>query len=82
VIRLAVLMYVRFGPSRGSVGDLLFERSIGICHETARMWRKRFGPLFAGDIRLQRVSRMRGFATGTGTLIDESEVGRCSGSVE
>jgi len=32
-----------------------------MCHETVRFWRNRFGPLFAGDIRRQRVSRMRGF---------------------
>ena len=41
--------------------DLLFERGIDICHETVRMWWNRFGPMFAGDIRLQRVRRMRGF---------------------
>lgn len=41
--------------------DLLFERGIDICHETVRLWRNRFGPLFAADIRRQRVSRMRGF---------------------
>ncbi len=29
--------------------------------ETVRFWWNRFGPLFAGDIRRQRVSRMRGF---------------------
>ena len=34
---------------------------IDICHETVRLWWNRFGPLFAGDIRRQRVSRMRGF---------------------
>lgn len=30
-------------------------------HETVRQWWNRFGPLFAADIRRQRVSRMRGF---------------------
>ncbi len=44
-----------------NVEDLLFERGIDICHETVRMWWSRFGPLFAGDIRRQRVSRMRSF---------------------
>jgi putative transposase len=43
------------------VEDLLFERGIGICHETVRMWWNGFGPTFAGDIRRQRVLRMRGF---------------------
>ena len=60
VIRLAVLMYVRFPLSLRNVEDLLFERGIDICHETVRMWWNRFGPMFAGDIRRQRVSAMRG----------------------
>jgi putative transposase len=61
VIRLVVVMYIRFPLSLRNVEDLLFERGIDICHETVRMWWNRFGPLFAGDIRRQRVSRMRGF---------------------
>ena len=61
VIRLAVLMYVRFPLSLRNVEDLLFERGIDLCHETVRLWWNRFGPLFAADIRRQRVSRMRGF---------------------
>ena len=61
VIRLVVMMYVRFPLSLRNVEDLLFERGIDLCHETVRMWWNRFGPMFAGDIRRQRVSRMRGF---------------------
>lgn len=61
VIRLAVLLYVRFPLSLRNVEDLLFERGIDVCHETVRHWWNRFGPLFAADIRRQRVSRMRGF---------------------
>ncbi|MBC2666678.1 IS6 family transposase [Novosphingobium flavum] len=61
IIRLAVLMYVRFPLSLRNVEDLLFERGIDVCHETVRHWWNRFGPLFAADIRRQRVSRMRGF---------------------
>jgi putative transposase len=61
VIRLVVLMYVRFPLSLRNVEDLLFERGIDICHETVRFWWNRFGPMFAGDIRRQRVSVMRGF---------------------
>lgn len=61
VIRLVVMMYVRFPLSLRNVEDLLFERGIDICHETVRLWWNRFGPLFAADIRRQRVSRMRGF---------------------
>jgi putative transposase len=61
VIRLVVVMYVRFPLSLRNVEDLLFERGIDVSHETVRLWWNRFGPLFAADIRRQRVSRMRGF---------------------
>lgn len=61
VIRLVVLMYVRFPLSLRNVEDLLFERGIDICHETVRLWWNRFGPMFAADIRRQRVSRMRDY---------------------
>ena len=61
VIRLVVMMYIRFPLSLRNVEDLLFERGIDICHETVRLWWNRFGPLFASDIRRQRVQRMRGF---------------------
>ncbi len=61
VIRLVVMMYVRYPLSLRNVEDLLFERGIDICHETVRFWWNRFGLMFAGDIRRQRVSRMRGF---------------------
>jgi putative transposase len=61
IIRLVVMMYVRFPLSLRNVEDLLFERGIDICHETVRLWWNRFGPLFAADIRRQRVSRMKGF---------------------
>jgi putative transposase len=61
VIRLVVMMYIRFPLSLRNVEDLLFERGIDLCHETVRLWWNRFGPMFAADIRRQRVSRMRGF---------------------
>jgi putative transposase len=61
VIRLVVMMYVKYPLSLRNVEDLLFERGIDLCHETVRFWWNRFGPLFAGDIRRQRVSHMRGF---------------------
>ncbi|MCW1432517.1 IS6 family transposase [Novosphingobium sp. JCM 18896] len=61
VIRLVVLMYVRFPLSLRNVEDLLFERGIDISHETVRFWWNRFGPMFAADVRQQRVSRMRGY---------------------
>lgn len=58
VIRLVVLMYVRYPLSLRNVEDLLFERGIDICHETVRFWWNRFGPLFAAAIRRQRVRGM------------------------
>ena len=61
VIRLVVMMYVRFPLSLRNVEDLLFERGIDICHETVRFWWNRFGPMFAAEIRRRRCSRMRGF---------------------
>ena len=61
VIRLVVMMYIRFPLSLRNVEDLLFERGIDISHETVRHWWNRFGPMFAADIRRQRISRMKGF---------------------
>jgi len=61
VIRLVVMMYVRYPLSLRNVEDLLFERGIDICHETVRLWWNRFGPLFAGEIRRKRINRMCGF---------------------
>ena len=51
VIRLAVMMYVRFPLSLRQVEDILHERGIDVCHETVRYWWNRFGPLFAAEIR-------------------------------
>ena len=61
IIRLVVMIYVRFALSLRNVEDLLAERGIDICHETVRIWWNRFGPLFAADINRQPISRMRGF---------------------
>ena len=59
VIRLVVMMYVRYPLSLRNVEDLLFERGIDICHGTVRLWWNRFGPMFAGEIRRKRVQHMR-----------------------
>src|ERR1035437_5983088 len=61
VIRLVVMMYVRYPLSLRNVEDLLFERGIDICHETVRLWWTRFGPMFAAEIRRKRVQHMRQF---------------------
>ena len=55
IIRLAVMMYVRFPLSLRNVEDLLHERGIDISHETVRYWWNRFGPMFAAEIRKRRV---------------------------
>ncbi|MBC2776624.1 IS6 family transposase [Parasphingopyxis marina] len=61
IIRMVVMLYVRYPLSLRNVEDLLFERGYDLCHETVRLWWNRFGPMFAADIRRQRVSRMKGF---------------------
>ena len=60
VIRLAVMMYIRFPLSLRQVEDLLHERGIDICYETVRVWWNRFGPMFAAEIRKKRSASMRG----------------------
>ncbi len=49
VIRLSVMMYIRYPLSLRQVEDLLFERGI------ERFWWNRFGPMFAAEIRKRRV---------------------------
>jgi len=61
IIRLVVLMYVRFPLSLRHVEDLLFERGIDLSRETIRFWSNRFGPMFASEVRQRRVSYMRVF---------------------
>ncbi len=60
IIRLAVMLYIRFPLSLRNVEDLLRERGIEISHETVRYWWNRFGPMFAAELRRKRVDRMRG----------------------
>ena len=59
VIRLVVMMYVRYPLSLRNVEDLLAERGIDISHETVRFWWNRFGPMFAAEIRKRRIAHMR-----------------------
>ena len=61
VIRLVVLMYVKYPLSLRNVEDLLAERGFDICHETVRLWWNRFGPMFAAEIRRKRVDHMRAY---------------------
>jgi putative transposase len=59
IIRLAVMLYVRFPLSLRNVEDLLHERGIEVSHETVRFWWMRLGPMFAAQIRRKRVDGMR-----------------------
>lgn len=59
IIRLAVMLYVRFQPSLRSVEDLLHERGIEISHETVWFWWNWFGPMFASEIRRNKFNQMR-----------------------
>ncbi len=57
VIRLAVMMYVRYPLSLRQVEDLLFDRGIDISHETVRFWWNRFGAMFAAEITRRRIQQ-------------------------
>lgn len=59
IIRLAVMLYVRFPLSLRNVEDLLHERGIDVSHESVRYWWNRFGPIFASEIRKKRSQSMR-----------------------
>lgn len=59
IIRLTVMMYVRFPLSLRNVEDLLHERGIDVSHETVRYWWNRFGPMFAAEIKKRRIEGMR-----------------------
>ena len=56
VIRLTVMMYIRFPLSLRQVEELLFERGIDVSYETVRFWWNRFEPLFAAQIRKRRLT--------------------------
>ena len=55
MIRLTVMMFVRYPLSLTQVEDLLFERGIDICHESVRLWWNRVGPMFVAEIRRCRL---------------------------
>ena len=62
IIRLAVMLYVRFPLSLRNVEDLLHERGIDVSHETVRFSWTRFGPMFAAEIRRKRANQMRSYS--------------------
>ena len=70
IIRLAVMMYVRFPLSLRNVEDLLHERGVEISHETVRFWWHRFGPMFAAEIKTRRIEGMRSSGLVRRTLLE------------
>ena len=77
IIRLAVMMYIRFPPSLRNVEDLLHERGIDICHETVRVWWHRSGPIFAAEIRKRRIQGgNRAIGSGTSTRCSSGSTAR------
>jgi hypothetical protein len=68
IIRLAVMLYVRFPLSLRNVEDLLHERGIDVSHEAVRYWWHRFGSMFAFEIRKRRIEGMCRYVRALGTL--------------
>ena len=58
IIRLALMLYLRFPLSLRNVEDLLLERGIDVSNETVLFWWNIFGPMFAAEIRRKQVSWM------------------------
>ena len=54
VIRQAVWLYFRFTLSFRDVEDLMAERGIDVSYETIRCWTRKFGRLFARNLRRAR----------------------------
>ena len=50
IIRLAVMLFIRFPLSLRNFEDLLHERGIDVSEETMRYWWNRFSPIFASQI--------------------------------
>ena len=59
IIRLAVMLYVRFPLSLRNVEDLLHERGIEVSHETVRFWWQRVGLMFASEVRKRRIAGLK-----------------------
>ena len=56
------MRYVWFPLSLRDVEDFLHERGIEISHETVWLWWNIFGPMFATEMRRNRVGRMRSYS--------------------
>jgi transposase-like protein len=49
-----VWLYLRFTLSFRDVEDMLAERGLDVSYETVRRWARKFGPLFARELRNRR----------------------------
>lgn len=54
VIRQVVWLYFRFTLSFRDIEDLMAQRGIEVSYETIRMWTRKFGQLFAHNLRKSR----------------------------
>ena len=54
IIKLVIMMYVRFPLSLRNVEDLLHMRGIDITHETVRYWWTKLGPVVARELKKKR----------------------------
>lgn len=59
IIRLVVMLYVRFLLSLRNVEDLLHERGVDVSRETIRFCWHRFGTLFAAEVCMRRFVDMK-----------------------
>jgi putative transposase len=59
VIRLAVMIYIRFPLPLRNVEDQLHERGVDITRETVRFWWNRFGPMIARENKKRRSQQLR-----------------------
>ena len=59
---MARLMDVRFQLSFRNVEDLFHEHGNDVSHEIVRFWWNRFGPMFAIEIRKNRICRKRAYS--------------------
>jgi putative transposase len=53
IISYAVWLYLRFSLSLRDVEELLAERGVAVTYETIGQWVRKFGPVFAQELRLR-----------------------------
>ena len=51
IISYAVWLYLRFSLSLRDVEELLAERGVAVTYETLGQWVRKFGPVFAQELR-------------------------------